>query len=145
MMNDFPGSAKADPLTLFDCQGVIGRFECEGWTKSFAVKMRHGLEVQGGLRIATQFCAEPAEKWTDFRRARVLPVFVKILAFLRHPDTETEWVRIVMNGDFDHAPDEEVLVVDDAEVGGQLDAVLALFLGDIPAKFGLVGSNIRKR
>lgn len=140
-MHDLPGFFQGDAFALIHGQGMIGRLQLNPGTKVAVLEVSRRFEQVGAVLIIGDAGAQPAKKRADDGSVGMLPVGNEILLFLRHPDAEAELFGVIVDGDFDDAANE-IIVVDDARVSGELDAFGSLLFGNAPPVVGLVRANI---
>src|SRR5581483_1805317 len=127
-MNDFPGFFQTYPFTLVYRQRVICRFQLDSRTVIAATKMRHRLQAVCVFEIISNTVGKPAEERSDIRRIEILQILIEVFALLRHPNTQPKRCLLAVDRDFQDSTDEEILVVDDASIRGQVYSLIALAL-----------------
>src|SRR5215469_14939518 len=134
--DDLPHSIHRDARSLFDRQGVIRRFQFD--QRLLAERASVNLRLQKKrLGIKRQRSAEPAEERRFVLSARGFPDFncpTEALLAERGPHAPHEGTRPIDNWKLQATPNEELALVDDANVGIQCAPSLAFFLS-----YGVVG------
>src|SRR5512138_3568598 len=78
--------------------------------------MCHRLQFQCGLCVVINLGAQPSKEWPDLIGVEVLPVNLKILFLVGHPNTPTKLILVIVHWNLDDSMNKKVAPFDDAEV-----------------------------